>query len=107
MKRSIYTQARTIAEADALGHFIMQNGYEGVQNDSYRYCLQTIERAFIENKRHNRQFCYIGVNNSRLVIGRNKRSMRREGACQFIEKERIFKGLLQNLYKDNYGYDND
>lgn len=101
--RSIYTQARTIEEADALGHFIMQNGYEGVQNDSYRYCLQTIERAFIENQRHNRCFCYIGVNYGRLVIGRNKRSMRWRGAYKFIEKERIFRGLLHNLYKDRLG----
>lgn len=101
--RSIYTQARTIEEADALGNFIMQNGYEGVQNDSYRYCLQTIERAFIENQRHNRCFCYIGVNYGSLVVGRNKRSMRLQGSDKFIEKERIFKKLLHNNYENERG----
>lgn len=37
MKR-IYTLCNSEEEANALGHFIMSKGYEGVQNDSYRYC---------------------------------------------------------------------
>lgn len=37
MKR-IYTKCYSFEEANALGHFIMGKGYEGVQNDSHRYC---------------------------------------------------------------------
>lgn len=92
--KSIYTQVRTIEEAEALGYFIVRNGYEGVQNDSYRYCRISIERAIMENRRHNRDFCYIGINNSRLVVGRHRRAMRRQGSLKFIEKERVFRKLL-------------
>lgn len=92
--KKIYTRCRSIEEADALGHFICERGYEGVQNDSYRYCRLSIEIAFKRNARHNREFVYIGVNGYRLVVGYCKRDMRREGSMKFIEKERVFKKLL-------------
>ena len=44
MKR-IYTLCNSEEEANALGHFIISKGYEGVQNDSYRYCDLEIRLA--------------------------------------------------------------
>ena len=43
--RQIYTLCHFFEEANALGHFIMGKGYEGVQNDSYRYCKEAIKWA--------------------------------------------------------------
>ena len=72
MKR-IYTQCFSINDADNLGHFIMGYGYEGVQNDSYRYCLLMIKMAFEENLKHYRNYCFISVNGYRLVVGKSKK----------------------------------
>lgn len=41
--RQIYTLCHSFEEANALGLFIMSKGYEGVQNDSYRYCKEAIK----------------------------------------------------------------
>lgn len=35
---NIFTICYSEEEANEIGHFIMRKGYEGVQNDSYRYC---------------------------------------------------------------------
>lgn len=43
--RQIYTLCHSFEEANALGHFIMGKGYDGVQNDSYRYCKEAIKWA--------------------------------------------------------------
>lgn len=43
-----------IEEAEALMKDMMERGYEGVQNDSYRYCRLSAERALIDDGR-----CYI------------------------------------------------
>lgn len=104
--RQIYTKCHSFEEADALGHFIMSKGYEGVQNDSYRYCKEAIKRALKENGRHHRNYCFIGVNGGRLVVGQNKKAMRRQLSMKYIEKERVFKELLsktaflENLQKN-------
>lgn len=90
----IYTLCRSVEEADALGHFIMGKGYEGVQNDSYRYCRLEIEWAIKENSRHHRNYCFVGVNGCQMVVGKNKREMRRKMSYKYIEKERIFRMLL-------------
>lgn len=93
--RKIYTRCYSIEEADALGHFIYGvKGYEGVQNDSYRYCRLDIEIAFKRNARHQREYVYIGVNGYQLVVDYCKRAMRRSGSLKFIEKERVFRKLL-------------
>lgn len=97
---SIYTQCYSIEDADALGHFICRMGFEGVQNDSYRYCRLMIERAFEKNTRHNRNYCFIGVNGSRLVVGYTQRSMRNQYSFKFIEKERVFREKLLS-YENN------
>lgn len=93
--KKIYTRCYSIEEADALGHFIYgEKGYEGVQNDSYRYCCLSMAVAFERNARHHRKYVYIGVNGYRLVVGYCKREMRREGSMKYIEKERVFRNLL-------------
>lgn len=40
--RNIFTICYSEEEANEIGHFIMRKGYEGVQNDSYRYCREAI-----------------------------------------------------------------
>jgi hypothetical protein len=92
--KNIYTLCETLEEADALGHFIMGMGYEGVQNDSYRYCKLEMEMAFQDNARHYRNYIFVGVNSFQLVVGKNKREMRKNFSYKYIEKERIFKKLL-------------
>ena len=93
--KGIYTRVSSIEEADDLGHFIRSKGYEGVQNDSYRYCKEAIEWALKENKRHHRDYCFVGVNGSIMVVGKNKKEMRRKLSFKYIEKERIFRNLLE------------
>lgn len=95
--KQIYTQCFSIEEADSLGHFIMGKGYEGVQNDSYRYCRESMERALKENARHNQNYCYVGVNGGIMVVGSTKRSMRNLLSMKFIEKPRVFMEILERV----------
>lgn len=74
----------------------MSKGYEGVQNDSYRYCDLQIYAA-IKNKRHYRNFCFVGVNGGRMVVGKNKKEMRKQLSYKYIEKERVFRKLLESI----------
>lgn len=92
--KQIYTLCHSFEEANNLGQFIIYAGFEGVQNDSYRYCKEAIKWALKENNRHHRDYCFIGVNGGRLVVGRNKKAMRRQLSLHYIEKKRIFKHLL-------------
>lgn len=92
--RQIYTKCTSFEDADSLGHFIMGKGYEGVQNDSYRYCKESIKWALKENHRHHRDYCFVGVNGGRMVVGKNKKEMRRQLSMTYIEKERVFRELL-------------
>ncbi|MBO4965881.1 MAG: hypothetical protein J6C81_06420 [Muribaculaceae bacterium] len=92
--RQIYTLCHSFEEANALGHFIMGKGYEGVQNDSYRYCKEAIKWALKENARHHRDYCFVGVNGCQMVVGKNKKEMRRKFSMKYIEKERMFRTLL-------------
>ena len=43
---NIFTICYSEEEANEIGHFILSRGYEGVQNDSYRYCREAIWWAF-------------------------------------------------------------
>lgn len=92
--KQIYTKCYSFEDANALGHFIMRQGYEGVQNDSYRYCKEAIQWALKENKRHHRDYCFVGVNGGCMVVGKNKKEMRRKYSMKYIEKERIFRDKL-------------
>ena len=42
---NIFTICYSEEEANEIGHFIMSKGYEGVQNDSYRYCRESIHHS--------------------------------------------------------------
>lgn len=95
--KSIYTLCNSEEEANALGYFIMSKGYEGVQNDSYRYCDLQIYAAIKKNKRHYRNFCFVGVNGGRMVVGKNKKEMRKQLSYKYIEKERVFRKLLESI----------
>lgn len=92
--KQIYTLCSSEEEANAIGHFILSKGYEGVQNDSYRYCDLEIESALRENRRHHRDYCFVGVDSYQMVVGKNKKEMRRKFSYKYIEKERMFRSLL-------------
>ena len=58
---NIFTICYSEEEANEIGHFIMSKGYEGVQNDSYRYCRESIRWALKQSKRHHLSYIYVGV----------------------------------------------
>lgn len=95
--RQIYTKCHSFEDANAIGYLIMEKGYEGVQNDSYRYCKEAIKWALEENRRHHRDYCFVGVNGGRMVVGKNKKEMRRQLSMKYIEKERIFRELIEKI----------
>lgn len=89
----IFTIAHSEDEANEIGHFIMSKGYEGVQNDSYRYCDLMIYSCFRENRKHHRDHIYVGVNSYQMVVAKTIRGLRRNG-LKYIEKKRKFYELL-------------
>lgn len=91
--KKIFTAAYSVEEANEIGHFIMGKGYEGVQNDSYRYCDLAIEMAMKQNKAHHKDCIYIGVGYDCMIVAKTKRGLRRKGV-KFIEKKRKFYELL-------------
>lgn len=93
--RNIFTIAYSTEEANEIGHFIMSRGYEGVQNDSYRYCDLMINVSFKENERHNIPHIYVGVKGCQMTVSKTKRGLRRNG-LKYIEKKRKFYELLSN-----------
>ena len=90
---NIFTICYSEEEANEVGHFIMSKGYEGVQNDSYRYCDTSIWFAFHEAERLHKDCIYVGVNGYQMVVSHLKRELRRNG-LKYIEKKRIFYNLL-------------
>lgn len=89
----IFTACYTKEEAYEVGRFIMSKGYEGVQNDSWRYCAESIYFAFSRNTRHNIGHIYVGVNGCQMIVAKTKRGLRRKG-MKYIEKKRKFYELL-------------
>ncbi|RGM79664.1 hypothetical protein DXB90_18325 [Phocaeicola vulgatus] len=81
-------------EANEVGHFILSRGYEGVQNDSYRYCRDAIRFAFADANRHHRGCIYVGCNGGNMIVSHSKRILRRKG-LKYIEKKRMFYELLE------------
>ena len=91
---NIFTICYSEEEANEIGHFIMSKGYEGVQNDSYRYCRESIRWALKQSKRHHLSYIYVGVMGCQMCVSRNKRGLRRKG-LKYIEKKRMFYELLE------------
>jgi hypothetical protein len=90
---NIFTICYSEEEANEIGHFIMRKGYEGVQNDSYRYCDVVIWSRFKNAKRHHSDCIYVGVKGCQMIVSRTKRGLRRNG-LKYIEKKRMFYNLL-------------
>lgn len=97
--RNIFTIAYSREEANEIGHFLMENGYEGIVNDSYRYCDLLIQGRLMDNNRHNRNYIYVGCAGRSMIVGGNKRGLRRNG-LKYIEKKRVFLNIIDNLYKE-------
>ncbi len=93
--RVIFTKCESLEEAEELGHFIMSKGYEGVKNDSYRYCKESMSYLLSDNMRHNRNYVFVGANRAQLVVAASKKYMKRRG-LKYIEKMRVFKELLDD-----------
>ena len=91
---NIFTICYSEEEAKEIGHFIMSKGYEGVQNDSYRYYRESIRWALKQSKRHHLSYIYVGVMGCQMCVSRNKRGLRRKG-LKYIEKKRMFYELLE------------
>lgn len=91
--KKIFTIAYSDEEANEIGHFVRGKGYDGVQNDSYRYCREAILYAFHENERHHKGYIFVGCTGGRMIVGRSKRTLRRKG-LKYIEKKRKFYDLL-------------
>lgn len=72
---NIFTICYSEEEANEIGHFIMRKGYEGVQNDSYRYCREAIWWAFRQAKRHHSDCIYVGVRGCQMIVSKNKRGL--------------------------------
>lgn len=89
----IFTIAYSEEEANEIGHFIRSKGYDGVQNDSYRYCREAIYYAFHQNERHHKDYIFVGCTGGKMIVARSKRTLRRRD-LMYIEKKRIF---LQSL----------
>lgn len=94
-KDNIFTICYSRQEANEIGHFIMSKGYEGVQNDSYRYCDLMIQVTLKEAMRHHENCIYVGVCGCQMIVSRTKRGLRRKG-LKYIEKKRLFYNLLKN-----------
>lgn len=90
---NIFTISYSREEANEIGHFIMSKGYEGVQNDSYRYCREAIDWAFKLNDDHHIDHIYVGVRGCQMVVARTKRWLIKNG-LKYIEKKRVFYNLL-------------
>ena len=69
---NIFTICYSEEEANEIGHFILSRGYEGVQNDSYRYCREAIWWAFKEAKRHHSNCIYVGVAGCQMTVSNIK-----------------------------------
>lgn len=101
--KNIFTICYSREEANEVGHFIMSKGYEGVQNDSYRYCDESIQFALKENTCHHIDHIYVGVRGCQMIVARNKRFLRRKG-LKYIEKKRMFYELLSDERLKKYRF---
>lgn len=54
--KRIRVRAYKLAEAEEIMHFAIHNGFEGVTNDSYRYCKESAEYCLNDDN-----CCYICV----------------------------------------------
>ena len=86
---NIFTICYSDEEANEIGHFILSRGYEGVQNDSYRYCREAIWWAFKQAKRHHLNCIYVGVAGCQMTVSKAKGG-RRRNCLKYKVKSRMF-----------------
>lgn len=91
--KKIFTIAYSEEEANEIGHFIMSKGYEGVQNDSYRYCDLAIKTAMKQNHAITSNSYVYAIYVMCMIVAKTKRGLRRNG-LKYIEKKRKFYELL-------------
>lgn len=101
--KNIFTICYSREEANEVGHFIMSKGYEGVQNDSYRYCDLQIRTALDKNSRHCIDHIYVGVKGCQMIVARTRRGLLRKG-LKYIEKKRMFYELLSKYGVREYKF---
>lgn len=94
--KMIFTIAYSREEANEIGHFIRSRGYDGVQNDSYRYCDMMICAYLEENERHDRSYVYVGVDGGKMIVAKSKKYLRSKGLI-YVEKKRKFYELLNTI----------
>lgn len=54
--KRIRVRCYTMAEAQVIMHLLIRRGFEGVQNDSYRYCDMTARCCFESDG-----ICFVGI----------------------------------------------
>lgn len=90
--KNCYTKCTDYKEAVALGRFIVGvKNYEGIYNDSFRYCASHIFCLFREAGH-----IYVGVNGASLVAETSEEEMRRKGSHTFISSVEEFKSKLED-----------
>lgn len=85
--KKIKVRAYTLKEAEEIMKFCLRKGYEGVQNDSYRYCKESAAYALKKG------ICFICVHNSgssRIIVcdthWRKHRQFKELSKSKFMEK---------------------
>ncbi len=94
--KNIYTKCNSYEQANELGHYIVSHGFEGLYNDSYRYCEMLIKDTFNDNVKVGRPYLYVGVGYNSLEIGRTPEEMARHKSTEYIEDVDTFKRVLEN-----------
>lgn len=89
--KNIFTKCNNYEQANELGQYIVRYGYEGLYNDSYRYCAESIRDELKANSKEGKPFLYVGVRSYALKIGKTKEDML---DCTYIEDIDTFKKEL-------------
>lgn len=74
--------------------YLRSFGYEGVQNDSLRYCDTSLKYVLDKQK-----IACIGTNGSQILISKCKRRLRGKG-FKYYEKPRIFVQKIKKHFEE-------
>lgn len=74
--------------------YLRSFGYEGVQNDSLRYCDTTLKYVLDKQK-----IVCIGTNGGQILISKCKRRLRGKG-LKYYEKPRIFVQKIKKHFEE-------
>lgn len=97
----VYVRAYTFAEAQLIMQAMMRVGYEGVQNDSYRYCDLMASQALKSGR------CYI-LNGSCSIYVSNIHDKRTRKGRKEVSRSKFLSMLgIKDDFKKNYFYERD